>query len=139
MCCFVCCWYPGLAGNGWEIGRVVAKLLSEAGKAENLGESCFCEDAGLAFPPVRLQRAWMLLCTPPAAGRAPSAVGGPGGGQQCGWGAASGGEQRKANHRRRENTCSPPGAGQGLISMASERYSLFPLGHFPFASNQITF
>lgn len=64
MSCFICYCDPDLTGNGREVGRVVAKLLSKAGTAENPRESCFCKDTGLALPPVYLRRAWMLLLRP---------------------------------------------------------------------------
>lgn len=63
MSCFIYCCDPGLAGNGWEMGGVIAKLLSKGGTAENAGEGCFHEDAGLALLLVRLQHSGML---PPA-------------------------------------------------------------------------
>lgn len=51
MSCFICYCDPDLTGNGREVGRVIAKLLSKAGTAENPRESCFCKDTGACFAP----------------------------------------------------------------------------------------
>lgn len=115
------------------MGGVIAKLLSKAGTAENAGEGCFHEDAGLALLLVRLQHAGMLLGIP----RAPGLAGLGGGGRAAG--GCEQGVRGKANHREEKTRVPHLGQGRGLISSAFKRYALFPSGHFPFASNQVTF
>lgn len=115
------------------MGGIVGKLLSKAGTAENPGEGCFREDAGLALLVVRLQHTWMLLGIPRAPG-----LGGlrgvgvrPGGCEQ--------GVRGKANHREEKTHVPHLGQSWGFISSAFKCYTLFPSGHFSFASNQVTF
>lgn len=60
--------------NGWEIGHVIAKLLSKAGMAEN-PRNLLLRGHRARFAPGCSWRVWMLLCIPQTADLAPSSVG----------------------------------------------------------------
>lgn len=137
--CFICCCDPGLTRNGWEIGHVIAKLLPEAGTAEN-PRNLLLQGWRACFAPGCLWCVWMLLCIPQTADLAPSSVGRAWRGVGVWLGGCEQGGAGQSKPQGRENTCSLPGTERGLISTASKHYALSSLRViFPFTSNQITF